>query len=85
MPIQAQPPGRRGTVEHPYSALNLRLGLALFGLVFCAAAGTALLLFTPLDVLAWILIAMAVAAVIDAIVVQRRRHARRDEQHTLFE
>lgn len=33
MPIGEQPPDRRGTVGHAYSALNLRLVLAVFGLV----------------------------------------------------
>jgi hypothetical protein len=88
MPIEAQPPGRRGTIGAPYSALNLRLGLALFGLVFSAAAGTALLLWTPLDVIGWILIALAVVAAVDATVVQARRRARKragDTGHSLFE
>src|SRR5690348_11898700 len=35
MPIGPQPRGARGTVGHPYSALNLRLVLAIFGLVSC--------------------------------------------------
>lgn len=88
MPIGPQPPGREGTIKAPYSALNLRLGLALFGLVFCALAATGLLLWTPLDLLAWILIAFAVAAAIDAAVVQARRRARKREGetgHSLFE
>lgn len=86
MPIQAQPPGRRGTVERPYSALNLRLGLALFGLVFCGLGAAALLIWTPLHVLAWILVALAVIAAVDAVVVQARRRARRGEKgHSLFE
>jgi hypothetical protein len=88
MPIQPQPRGRRGTVGQPYSALNLRLALAVFGLVFCGLAATALLLWTPLDVLAWILIALAVTAAVDAVVVQLRRRARAragDTGHSLFE
>jgi hypothetical protein len=88
MPIEPQPPGRRGTVGQPYSALNLRLGLAVFGFVFCVLVATAVLIWTPLDVLAWILIALAVTAAIDAVVVQRRRLARKrsgDTGHSLFE
>jgi hypothetical protein len=88
MPIQAQPPGRRGTVGAPYSALNLRLGLALFGVIFCGLAAAALLLWTPLDVLAWILVALGAIAAVDAVVVQRRRRARAregDKGHSLFE
>ena len=45
MPIGPQPRGARGTIERPYSALRLRLGLAIGGLVICVgrrhpAAGT---------------------------------------------
>jgi hypothetical protein len=82
-----QPPGRRGDVDRPYSALNLRLGLALFGLVFCGVAG-ALMLWAGLDILGWLLIALAGVAAIDAVVVQRRRRARAragDTGHSLFE
>jgi len=88
MPIGPQPPGRRGSVGQAYSALNLRLGLALFGLVFCTAAGIVLLLVAHLPVFGWILIGLAVLAAIDAIVVQARRRARAragDTGHSLFE
>jgi membrane protein implicated in regulation of membrane protease activity len=74
-----------GTVEHPYSALNLRLVLAAFGLVTCAG----------LAVFAWVagfagaavvLGAFAVVALVDLIVIQRRRRRRRHgERHSLFE
>jgi hypothetical protein len=88
MPIEAQPPGRRGTVGQPYSALNLRLGLALFGVVFCALAAAGILMWTPLDVLGWILVGLAVVAAVDAVVVQARRRARKragDTGHSIFE
>jgi hypothetical protein len=76
MPIGAQPPGRRGTVGHPYSALNLRLVLALFGLV--TSIVFAVLLFrADLTAFGWIFVALAVIAAVDAIVVQLRRRARR--------
>jgi len=89
MPIGAQPPGRRGTVGRPYSALNLRLVLAAFGFVVCA--GLALLLWRwgwpgP----AWFLAAWAAVALVDIAVVQLRRRARRRSEggrghHSLFE
>ncbi len=88
MPIGAQPPGRRGTFDDPYSALNLRLVLALFGVVVCT--GLALLLWRwDYPVAAWILVAWAVVAAVDAVVVQLRRRARRRAEgggkHSLFE
>lgn len=75
MPIQAQPPGRRGTHSRPYSALNLRLGLALFGVIFCGVVGF-LMLRAGLTVPGWLLIALGVIAAVDAVVVQLRRRAR---------
>lgn len=88
MPIGAQPPGRRGTVGEPYSALNLRLVLAIFGLVVCT--GLALLLrHWGRAVPAWILAGWAVVALADIVVVQLRRRARRraegGREHSLFE
>ncbi|MFG1607714.1 DUF6343 family protein [Actinoplanes sp. NPDC049265] len=87
MSVHPQPPGRRGTVERPYSALNLRLALAVFGLVtstvFAVLAGRA-----GWSVAGWILAVMALIAAIDIVVVQRRRRARRKIQgdgHSLFE
>jgi hypothetical protein len=88
MPIGAQPPGRRGTVEEPYSALNLRLALAAFGFVVCTVL--AILLFRAgWTVPGWLLLAWAVVAVIDMVVVQLRRRARKRAEggraHSLFE
>ncbi|OJF14099.1 hypothetical protein [Couchioplanes caeruleus] len=88
MPIGAQPPGRRGTVDKPYSALNLRLVLALFGVVVCT--GLAVLLFRRgWTVPGWLLVAWAVVAAGDAVVVQLRRRARSRAEggrhHSLFE
>jgi len=87
MPIDEQPPGRRGTVGHPYSALNLRLLLAGFGLI-SSTVFAALLLRAHVDVFGWIFVALAVIAAIDLVVVQLRRRARRrtdGAQHSLFE
>lgn len=88
MPIGAQPPGRRGTVEEPYSALNLRLVLAAFGFVVCTVL--AVLLFRAGWIVpGWLLLAWAVVAVIDMVVVQLRRRARKRAEggrhHSLFE
>jgi hypothetical protein len=88
MPIGAQPPGRRGTSDQPYSPLNLRLALAIFGFVVCAVLA-ALLARWDQTVPAWILAAWAVAALVDIVVVQMRRRARRraegGRRHSLFE
>ncbi|HEY3007253.1 MAG TPA: DUF6343 family protein [Micromonosporaceae bacterium] len=79
---------RRGTVGHPYSALNLRLGLAVFGLVACVV----LAVFSfraDLPVLGVILAVFALVAVVDIVVVQYRRVRRRrehpDQQFSAFE
>ena len=87
MPIGAQPPGRRGTVGRPYSALNLRLILALFGLVTSAVLALVLFRFDA-AALAWIFVVLAVIAAVDVVVVQLRRRARarqHDTGHSLFE
>ncbi|MEV4640889.1 hypothetical protein AB0J80_26475 [Actinoplanes sp. NPDC049548] len=88
MPIGAQPPGRRGTVDEPYSALNLRLVLALFGFVVCTVLSV-LLFRAGWTVPGWLLAAWALIAVGDAVVVQLRRRARARTEggsdHSLFE
>ncbi len=88
MPIGPQPRGRRGTVEEPYSPLNLRLALAAFGLVVCTVLSV-LLFRAGWTVPGWLLAAWAVAAVIDIVVVQLRRRARSRAEagrdHSLFE
>jgi ABC-type bacteriocin/lantibiotic exporter with double-glycine peptidase domain len=83
-----QPSGRRGTVGHAYSALNLRLLLASIGLVIMVVFAV-LLALAGQPVLAIIAAALAVVAVIDIAVVLRRirtRH-RQDPNHhySLFE
>jgi uncharacterized membrane protein len=87
MPIGAQPSGRRGTVGHAYSALNLRLVLALFGLI--TSTVFAILLFRAgAAVFGWLLVALAVIAAVDLVVIQLRRRARRradGDGHSLFE
>ena len=89
MPIGAQPPRRRGTVDQPYSALNLRLILAAFGFVVCTVLSI-LLFRVGWPVPGWLLAAWAVVAAVDIVVVQLRRRARRRaeggrDDHSLFE
>jgi membrane protein implicated in regulation of membrane protease activity len=88
MPIGPQPKGRLGTVEKPYTPLNLRLILAAFGMVVCTVLS--ILLFRAGWTLpGWLLAAWAMAAVIDIVVVQSRRRARKraegSQDHSLFE
>ncbi|SCG71126.1 DUF6343 family protein [Micromonospora humi] len=85
---RSQPRRARGTVGHANSALNLRLALALFGLVVM----TVLAAFAFAADLAWLGVVcaiLAVVAVVDLVVIQRRRAARRREEpgvrHSLFE
>jgi hypothetical protein len=87
MPIGAQPKGARGTAGHEYSALNLRLALASFGLVFLLVlAGILFGLRRP--VLAIPALILAAVTVADIVVVQLRRRARKrtdPRRHSLFE
>lgn len=89
MAARPQPRGAKGTVGRPYSALNLRLALASFGLVICVVLGV-LAARADQRVLAVVLGVFALVAVVDLVVVQRRRAARRREEppgtrHSLFE
>ncbi|MFG2063021.1 DUF6343 family protein [Micromonospora sp. NPDC048871] len=85
---RSQPRRARGTVGHAYSALNLRLVLAGFGLVTMVVF--AVLAFrAELALLGVVCVIFAVVAVVDLAVIQRRRAARRREEpgvrHSLFE
>jgi hypothetical protein len=88
MPIRSQRDAARGSVGHAYSALNLRLVFASFGLLSCAVLAF-VSIRAHLPVLAAVLAAFAVVAAIDLVVIQRRRSARRREEpgarHSLFE
>jgi FtsH-binding integral membrane protein len=88
MRIRSQRDSARGTVGHAYSALNLRLLLASFGLVSCAVLAV-VSARVGLPALAVVLAVLAVVAAVDLIVIQRRRMARRraepDVRHSLFE
>jgi len=87
MPIGPQRKSARGTIGHPFSALNLRLVLALFGLltsVVLAAFAWGL----GQRMIAVILVVLAVTAAVDLVVIELRRRARRraGERHpSLFE
>ena len=87
MPIGAQPRGAQGTSGHEYSALNLRLALASFGLVgLLVLAGILFGLHNP--VLAIPALVLAAVTVVDIVVVQLRRRARKrtdPRRHSLFE
>jgi membrane protein implicated in regulation of membrane protease activity len=88
MPIGPQPHGRRGTVEEPYTPLNLRLVLAAFGFVVCTVL--AVLLFRAgWRLPGWLLVAWAVVALVDIVVIQLRRRARKRTEdgrdHSMFE
>jgi hypothetical protein len=76
MKFGAQPPGRRGDIERPFSAMDLRLVLAVFGLVMCGLLAV-LLWRAGLGAFGWVLAALAVVALGDIVVVQLRRRAAR--------
>jgi hypothetical protein len=87
MPIGAQPPNRRGTVGHAYSALNLRLALATFGLVVSIVFAV-LLLRAGVASFGWLFVILALIAAVDLVVIQLRRRVRRrggDTESSLFE
>lgn len=84
-----QPRGREGTSDRPYSALNLRLVLALFGLAAAIVAGIS---FWRADLPAWTVAAAGVLALIVLVnlfvVISRRRARRRQDPsgtHSIFE
>ena len=68
MPIGRQPRGARGTVDRPYSALRLRLVLAVFGAIVCAV-GAVLTWRTGATGFSIFFAILAVIAVIDMIVI----------------
>ncbi|MET7392314.1 hypothetical protein ABZS66_02300 [Dactylosporangium sp. NPDC005572] len=85
--MRSQRRSARGTVGHPYSALNLRLVLAVFGFVTSAILGI-LAWAAGLEWLAILLFALAATALVDMVVVELRRRARRREgggRGSLFE
>jgi membrane protein YdbS with pleckstrin-like domain len=67
--MERQPRGARGTIEHPNSALRLRLVLAVFGVLVCAA-GAAVLWRTGWW--GWVFVALGAVAAVDLVVIVRR-------------
>ncbi|MGN6751915.1 MAG: DUF6343 family protein [Intrasporangium sp.] len=86
--IGPQPHGREGTSDRPYSALNLRLVFALFGLAAAVGAG---IWFLRLRLPIWtvlVTVVVAVSAIADLVVIVRRHRARRradPSHHSIFE
>ncbi|MEV4242123.1 DUF6343 family protein [Streptosporangium canum] len=70
------------TGERPQSALNLRIALAVFGLIVCGAFAF-LARAAELTGLAIVMAVLAVVALVDLVVVIRRR-IRRGDGHSLF-
>ena len=64
-----------GTFDSPRSALNLRLALALFGLISCVGLA---LVAAWLTQWVWVIVAgvVALVTIADLVVIQRRRRAR---------
>jgi membrane protein YdbS with pleckstrin-like domain len=86
--IRPQPRGREGTSDQPYSALNLRLVFALFGLVAAVVAG---IWFWRSRLPVWtvlVTVVIAVSAITDLVVVILRRRARHradPSHHSIFQ
>ncbi|MFG2057358.1 MULTISPECIES: DUF6343 family protein [Micromonospora] len=78
----------RRRVNAAYSALNLRLVLATFGLVTMTVFAV-LAFWAGIAWLGVVCAVLAVVAVVDLVVIQRRRAARHREEpgvrHSLFE
>jgi hypothetical protein len=78
-----------GTIGHPYSALNLRLALALFGFASFTVLATVAWWWFHLGALAAVCAVVAVFALINVLVVERRLTQRRRREpgadHSLFE
>jgi membrane protein YdbS with pleckstrin-like domain len=87
MPLGPQPRRARGTIGHPYSALNLRFLLAAFGLVV-SAVFAGLLFWAGYTAAGVVMAGVAVIALVNMVVVEQRRRARRrrgEASTSLFE
>jgi hypothetical protein len=67
-----------------HSALNLRAVLATFGLVTCLGTGI-LALLAGAKIPGLLLLGLAVTAVVDLVVIGRRRRREPHQHDTLFE
>lgn len=72
LPDHHDPLAGIGGAPQAYSALTLRLVLAIFGLVFCAGAAVVLAVVGAV-VLAVVFAVAALIAVVDIVVVARRK------------
>jgi uncharacterized protein DUF6343 len=70
MPLGPQPKDAQGSVERPYSALRLRLVLAIFGLVVCLVG--AIILWHVAIPIAVALFVLAAIALVDMGVILTR-------------
>jgi hypothetical protein len=77
MRLGPQPRRARGTIDHPNSALNLRLWLAAYGFLTCTFM-TGLLWWLGFHVPALLIGVLAVVALVDGVVVQIRRRRTRE-------
>ena len=76
MPLGSQPRGARGTVERPYTALRLRLVLAVFGLVASLAGAIVVwhIGYTAIAIALWVVAATALVDI--AVILTRLRKGR---------
>jgi len=72
VPLGSQPRRADGTIKHPYSALRLRLVLALFGEVVCVAGGILIWVVTGAAPIAIFLFVLAAIGLVDIAVVAIR-------------
>jgi membrane protein YdbS with pleckstrin-like domain len=87
--IGPQPRGREGTSDRPYTPLNLRLILAVFGLAAAIVAG---IFFWQAGLPVWTIIAagiLALVTIVNLVFVLARRRARQRQDpgatHSIFE
>lgn len=76
MPLGPQPRRADGTIKHPYSALRLRLALALFGLVVCVVGGILIWQVGPVPIAVGLFVLAAVALIDLVVIIARLRAAR---------
>jgi hypothetical protein len=72
VPLGSQPRRADGTIKHPYSALRLRLVLAVFGEVVCIAGGILLWVVAGAVGVAIALFVLAAIALVDIVVISLR-------------
>jgi hypothetical protein len=73
LPDHHDPLAGVGGAPPAYSALTLRLVLAIFGLLVCGIGGVALVVLPGVRWLGAVLIVLALVAVVDIVVVVKRK------------